>query len=309
MNTRDTTARPLALAAAILLGVGVWAAPALADTGADEPESPEICTEAVTITWTATSHLYSTSSDVERDPKTIDYDGDVAIDGWASGVPRGEEGVGVDGWGDGGVANFRAVIGTTVPLENASASIAVENGTLLSIGEPYTPAGGATPDRYKVLPVDPLPLVQGEVGGAEIALGIGEMPAEGPEAGSSLGLNFSVDPTDRESTETPVTVTLTVTGDATVIVDCPEPPVETTEPPVETTEPPVETTEPPVETSEPPVDTADPQPIPTQTQSQPKQDRPLAATGAQNFGALAGAAVVLLGVGALALGLGRTRKA
>lgn len=82
---------------------------------ADDTTEPEVC--ARQINWSTTSHIKPGELDVTRDPKTITDDGDVAIDGWtvwSKGRPAG----GVDAWGDGMRAQFRVVVGTTVPLTN-----------------------------------------------------------------------------------------------------------------------------------------------------------------------------------------------
>lgn len=287
MRIPAALARASVAAIAALVGIGVAAFPAAVGAPLDETEP---CFDEVQIRWVSTVHLYSNATDVERDEKELTHDGDVSVDGWTSGVPSGDEGVGVDGWGADGKGNFRTVIGTVVPLTDVQAEVTVENATIENVGTPYTPAGGATPDKYKQLLVDPLPDTAGATP-TTISWMIGAMPANGPEEGSSLGVDFTAIPDDPDDPETPITVTLVVTGTATVEVDCPTPtPTPTPTDPEET----------PTET---PTETATPIPTPTST-----TPGGLPSTGAQNVGALFGAAAVLLVVGAIAVGLGRRRR-
>lgn len=220
MNTRKRL-RSLAgvFAATLLAGLTPLAA------GAAPAE--EMCPREVPIHWQATSYLKPSAGDVTRDPKIITYDGDVSIDGWTSGGTPG-----VDAWFNGGKPWFRVVLGTMVPLKNVKATVTADEGfTFNSPDGGKSPAGGATPAKYKVNIIDPVPAPT-KTSDTLITWDVGAMPGE-----SSLMFGVTGKP-DPNWTK-PLKITLDVTGTATIEEPCPPPTTEpTTPPPTESTTPP-----------------------------------------------------------------------
>lgn len=326
------------VAAAVLTGAAV-ALPAQAEESTPVETSPDgSCYVQVNASWSTKSYLYPGTGNVERDPKTLttdingDYIGDAAIDGWTGSDSRfwPEDGpLGTDGWFDhSGTPNFRVIVGSAVPLSDATATIKLENATV----EPGAtwiakqPAGAATPERFKQLTVDGLgnpvasdaTTVTWELGTlnanttavADEEGNITLQPAEGEEVQGSSAMFFFEPVRDSalDETKEPVTAELTVTGTYEMSVPCPAPettpeetplPTDTDEPTSTPTETEAPSTEVPATTEAPaPSESAAPAPS-DQAGKGDKNAGGLATTGAAGLPALIAAAVATIAGGSV----------
>lgn len=223
--------------AGLLLVQAAVASPAVAA----EPENPTdvVCETPInSVSYTTTSYLKPGEGNVTRDEKNLDFndDGvdevDIAIDGWAGGV-------GVDGWSGDGMANFRVVVGTLYDLTDVSTTftITAADGSQLSAeaqvndpSAPVSPAGGATPERYKAVALTefaPLVVQDGRQSIDWTVTPDATMPAAVVgETGSSAHYQLQVPASLLESLGAePVAATLTLSADIdglTEPVACPD---------------------------------------------------------------------------------------